>query len=103
MTRIDIPKFAHEQALVDAENASRRTRLHPDSSMNELMRKQKDDRDRTTEARVQPKVAKILGQHEPDEPEDAPDVAALRAQATADREEAARLQRQAESLRRLHG
>jgi hypothetical protein len=97
MTRIEVPKFEKEQALVDAENASRRTRLHPDSPMNELMREQKADREAKTEARVQPQIAKVLGVPEP-EPE-ADDLAALRAQAEADREAAASARRRAEAAR----
>jgi hypothetical protein len=98
MTRIEVPKYAHEQALVDAENASRRTRLHPKGEMNELMRGQKDRRDEQTAARVQPKIAKVLGAKVLGTPPD--DLAALRRQAQEDRELAASARRQAEAARR---
>ncbi len=81
-----------------------RRRLRSDGPMNELLRGQKANSDRKTEARVQPKVAKILGQHEPEEAApDAPDIAALRAEAKEAREEAASARRRAEAARRRAG
>jgi hypothetical protein len=93
MTRIEVPKFEKEQALVDAENASRHTRLHPKGEMNELMRGQKADRDRKTEDRQARFFAK------PDPEPEADDLAALRAQAQEAREQAASARRQAEAAR----
>lgn len=90
MTRIDIPKYEHEQA---AEVNSRRTRLHPKGEMNELMRGQKADRER----RKAERQARFFAQPEPG-PED-PDIAALRAQAQEDREAADTARRLADNAR----
>lgn len=91
MTRIEVPKFEKEQALVDAENASRHTRLHPTGAMNNLIRERKADRDRKTEERQARFFTK------PEQEPEADDLAALRAQAQEDRELAASARRQAEA------
>lgn len=90
MTRIDIPKYEHEQRVAD-EN--RRIRLRPKGAMNELMRELKGERDRKTEARQD----RFFAQPEPG-PED-PDIAALRAQAQEDREAADTARRLADNAR----
>jgi hypothetical protein len=64
----------------------------PGSPMNDLIRERKDHRNRQTEARQEPFF------REPEKPDD-PDIAALRAQAKADREAADSARRRAEAAR----
>jgi hypothetical protein len=63
-----------------------------------VIRGQKDRRDEQTAARVQPKIAKVLGERAPES--EADDIAALRVQAQEDRELAASARRQADEARR---
>jgi hypothetical protein len=64
----------------------------------DVLRGQKDERDKQTEARVRPKIAKVLGERAPEsEPED---IAALRRQAQEAREQAATARRRADEARR---
>jgi hypothetical protein len=94
MTRIHTPKFEREQELADA--MGRGKARGSKSRMNNLMRGQKDERDRQTEERQ----ARFFTRPEPPE---ADDIAALRAEAQEAREQAASARRQAESARSRSG